>query len=719
MSYTGRKLNKYTWIPKSKTDLREYREVLKICHTIENENGYFSDKSLGKKMVELRAIVDRDNSAKSYVKKYDDKKIADQSYVSNARMLIRIFRWLGFVSKDYDSNENGKFYLTPEGEELLHFTGPYPAIIGEQNEMIKFQEAFASMRYHSVNDDTRYRNYYFRQRVFFNLIRFLKIFDYATHYELALSALVLKDESKNEIKSKRDKILECRSGGKNIRWLMEIYEMNCENKSTVTGIYDGPKVLLSFARQLGLVAEINLKDCDKNIIKMYKKMYKNSGVISEKSIKKINQITPLGEQFVNEYKNKNLLWYENLPSDKNLFSTFLILSKKGIEKSVASTLKINLKKIEHLFEENSGKLFLKKDVDFNLYRDIPYENRKQVIETIKSINPNFFKQKEKEIVMQKIFNPNEYPLKRCIDCHQGSCAYYRENMDALGGKDRFPTRVCPENLLTYNMDGELEINSNDCVGCGLCLINCNFDGLSINENNQVIKNKNTTDECLEVTIDDKEKITKKLEEKYLNHTISSLPPKIKKQDMPSLVKNFISKIDKPGKKWDKDKCYTYVRNVFKLFDVNAIYSGSGGMKTRSDVTIESPFIAVSEVKSPAESPINLKAVRQAFHAAIQAKTQLTMAIGLETHKGAIEEEEKFKEATGIGILLLEIKYLALLVYLNQFIQYTPDSLLRLIKNFGNHFKPENFIDYLNNEIKLCKNKITTEEIKKIVTDSFQ
>jgi len=50
------------------------------------------------------------------------------------------------------------------------------------------------------------------------------------------------------------------------------------------------------------------------------------------------------------------------------------------------------------------------------------------------------------------------------------------------------------------------------------------------------------------------------------------------------------------------------------------------MKTRSDVTIISPFIAVSEVKSPAESPINMKSVRQAVDAAVQMETKLTMAI---------------------------------------------------------------------------------------------
>jgi len=79
------------------------------------------------------------------------------------------------------------------------------------------------MRFQSVNDNPTYRNDYFNQRMFFNMIRFLDILDYASHYELALSSLVLKDESNDEIDDKLNRIHKCRIGEKNIRWLMNEY----------------------------------------------------------------------------------------------------------------------------------------------------------------------------------------------------------------------------------------------------------------------------------------------------------------------------------------------------------------------------------------------------------------------------------------------------------------------------------------------------------------
>ena len=76
MAYNGRKLNKYIWIPKSKTDLREYREFLKICNSLEKRDGFFNNKTIGTEMVNLRAIVDKDNTATLYIEKYKDKKLA-------------------------------------------------------------------------------------------------------------------------------------------------------------------------------------------------------------------------------------------------------------------------------------------------------------------------------------------------------------------------------------------------------------------------------------------------------------------------------------------------------------------------------------------------------------------------------------------------------------------------------------------------------------------
>ena len=50
------------------------------------------------------------------------------------------------------------------------------------------------------------------------------------------------------------------------------------------------------------------------------------------------------------------------------------------------------------------------------------------------------------------------------------------------------------------------------------------------------------------------------------------------------------------------------------------YTGSGGMLRRADVTIISPFVVGMEVKSPAESDIDVGAVRQAYDAKLEVRS---------------------------------------------------------------------------------------------------
>lgn len=189
--YTGRKLVEYTWIPKSKTYLREYREFLKICYDVEKRDGFFNDRTVGEEMVKRRAIVDRDNTSDSYIEKYETKTIGDQSYVSNARMMIRICRWLGWMTI---SEGKGKFNLTYYGINLTHFEGGFPNKIANLNEYDLVLKAFSKLKYYSVNDSPQYRNTKFKQRIFLNMIKILSEFDHCSHYELVVSAFVLKDE---------------------------------------------------------------------------------------------------------------------------------------------------------------------------------------------------------------------------------------------------------------------------------------------------------------------------------------------------------------------------------------------------------------------------------------------------------------------------------------------------------------------------------------------
>ena len=53
MVYTGKKHSNYIWIPKAKSDLKEYRDALRLCATLEAETGSFNDKTLGNRQVDL------------------------------------------------------------------------------------------------------------------------------------------------------------------------------------------------------------------------------------------------------------------------------------------------------------------------------------------------------------------------------------------------------------------------------------------------------------------------------------------------------------------------------------------------------------------------------------------------------------------------------------------------------------------------------------------
>lgn len=710
--YTGRKLNSYVWIPKSKTDLREFREIIKICYSLEQKTGYFSDKTLGAEMVSLRAIVDRDNTADSYIEKYQGKSIGNQSYTSNARMMLRILRWLGLVTKDYDPEKSGKFYLTPHGLKFVNFSGPFPSKYSNYDELKLYEEFFANLRFYSVNDDIRYRNYYFRQRFFYNMIKVLGELIFATHYELALSALVLRNDSDEEFSEKIGKIKECRYGKRNLRWLMHEYGLDCDNKSTLTGIYDGPKVLLSFAKQMGLVEEMSISDKtdeSKKVLEIYSSMYSSSGHVTSKSIKKYTRITPKGLEFIKKFNRGIHVWYDEIKNapEENA-ATIIVCCKNGfVELSKIRNLETLDKNLFHIDNE---RVVLNRRTNFDLYRDVPYEKRKRVIEVIQSMDENILKADvEAREVEGVLFLPRQIPEKRCLECSFQSCGMYRDKINAFGGRDRFASRVCPENIISFDETGILEIKESGCVGCGLCILNCSFDGIVYDENNVFHKANNTIDDPVQLGKESKKQKTLDLQKQF-----HDFKPKIDINDVPRLLDSFLKKINLPGKKWDKDKCYVYVRNVFKLFGVEAVYSGSGGMKTRSDITIESPFVAVSEVKSPAESPINMKAVRQAVDAAVQSETGLTMAIGIETHTGAIDQELKYRKTIKMGVLLLELQYLAFLVYVNEYFVFNPESLKFLISNYKGHFNEESLLDFLLKQ----KTSLSSEEIENLIKKSF-
>jgi len=713
--YTGRKLDEYTWIPKSKTYLREYREFLKICYDVQKRDGSFNDRTVGAEMVKRRAIVDRDNTAESYIEKYDSQTIGNQSYVSNARMMIRICRWLGWMTI---GDAKATFVLTPYGINLTSFEGAFPAKIADLDEYSFVEAAFAKMKFYSVNDSPQYRNPRFKQRIFLNMLKVLSLFDHCSHYELVVSAFILKDERNHkEYKKVIGRVKRLKDHKITIGKALAELNLDCNNKSSVTGVYDGPKVMLSFARQLGLVENIPVsKETSPEIYEEYSLMYKDSGHIKPHGIKFVSSLTDIGKDFVEKYSKRKIIWFDEL-DDKLNESTLLVYLNKSKKSLDVSKIGIELKDAianlskKDFIKKNGDYIKLSIETDFDLFQDVPFESRIYVIGILRKIDKEFLSSYNlivERMKLRELFvNKNNFKIGDCIYCAVPSCKIYSQMSNQYGASDRFADRVCPMDIIQVSEKGEIIIEEDKCINCMLCVGRCPFSALSINEGKLRLKK---SDNYLSIEYSQKIKETENLisQKGVVNN--------IQINTVAKIINLFESKISVPGHELKKDQFYVLVRNYFRGFGFEAAYSGSGGMKTRSDVTLLKPYIITSEVKSPAEGPINLKAVRQAFHAAVQQGTQLTLAIGDTTHKGAIEEEEKFRKvAPQVKICLLEIKYLFFLYLVRNILKISAEDINNLLMNNPGYFtkeKIEKFVKHKSAQINL-KEAVIKEIIKEL------
>jgi len=422
--YTGRKLIEYTWIPKSKTYLREYREFLKLCKDVQNKTSFFNDKLVGELMVKKKAIVDRDSTPDSYVEKYKEKSIGNQSYVSNARMLIRICRWLGWITK---IEGHAKFILTAYGENLTKFNGSFPSEIGEIKESELMEKAFAKLKFYNVNDSVQYRNPKFKQRIFLNMLRVLNEFDVCSHYELVVSAFVLKDErNEKDYKNVIDRVKRLKNVTITIGEALAECNLDCKLKSTVTGVYDGPKVMLSFARQFGFVENIPISSkLNPKMNELYKKMYRNSGYIKPHGAKFVSHITEKGRRFLKENYQNEVIWYDELTDKIKEAAILCILnhnSKKiklsdAIKSGFQNSIK-NLSK-QGIIKSKNDFLTLNILTDFDYYQDVPYEVRPYVLSVIKRLDENFldtFDTIEDVMETKELFISNSSEKDTCYNC---------------------------------------------------------------------------------------------------------------------------------------------------------------------------------------------------------------------------------------------------------------------------------------------------------------
>ena len=108
-----------------------------------------------------------------------------------------------------------------------------------------------------------------------------------------------------------DRLNRLRNGKINIVDAYRECNINPRIKPAVTGAYDGPKVLLSFCRSLGLLKEDNITEYNNGKLKdMYEKMFSTKSEISEPDV--VNTITQYGKKILKQNYSRRLVGFDEL-----------------------------------------------------------------------------------------------------------------------------------------------------------------------------------------------------------------------------------------------------------------------------------------------------------------------------------------------------------------------------------------------------------------------
>jgi ferredoxin len=706
--YTGKKHLNYIWIPKSKSDLKEYRDMLKLCKILQDQNGFFNDKTLGLLQVEKGAIFDGSLDVKDYIKKYKRKSIGNQSFVSNARMSMRMSRFFGWITRS--PKEKAKYMLTQRGWLITNFSGQFPSHFGKYNENEVMLQDILGMRFYCVNDEIKYQMKQFKQRIMFNILWLLDKFEYMHNYEIVVSALTLAKEEQPNIDKALDRINRLRNQKINIAEALRECGINPKDNSSLTGVYDGPKVLCSLLKQLNLVIPIDVSKLGDECFKYYKRIFTGSPLLNHPP-KNVFKITPLGKQSLKDKLKEIPVWYEDLPSPKEYIAAALILFRQKrltlqileelkVKKQVLSLLK-GYKLITESHELETGD---NGRLDFKIYRDIPPEDYKKVESVVKKY---FLGIVDTAISTKDVtFKPKRFDQKMlCIKCHPPRCAVYKDYVDTPNSLDYLASKLCPNDSIMRDSDsGNMVIDKNRCVSCLLCAVNCPVNAIEIKDVElfpEGIPSKHEDDYTVFTG-----NITALM--KINDAVIKKIPPRnLSGLNRVKLVNEFEKKISPLKQNWDQIEFYSWVRNCLRGLGIDAKYTGGKGMKTRSDVTIFSPFPVAIEVKSPAEGKVNGKAIRQTDDAAAQLfqkfkRKVYTCAIGQEISPEAIRkanEHKQYRESQGAKnfcIPIIPSKILLYIFLLKQEINFKTDEIELIFKDFHGELGAEELKRYLTN-----------------------
>ena len=319
------------------------------------------------------------------------------------------------------------------------------------------------------------------------------------------------------------------------------------------------------------------------------------------------------------------------------------------------------KKLEVETQIENGYLELQTSISFTLYQSIPSEFVIPVKNLVYQIipEPKIFKPHEIEL---KIFVPKNMPSSisyPCINCADAPCMEYSSQYGVFGSEDEFASRVCPDDLISIDSEQHISINSAKCTGCTLCMIRCPFN--SILPKNGVVSLQKFSKKDIGKIVDEKtlklnekRKKTEEIINKYKVKSSSSLF----NTDLCKILDNFDTKMLQEN--WNMEQYYPWVRNVLRELGLEAKYTGSPGKKKVADVTVVSPFFVGIEVKSPAESDVDIGAIRQAVDAKSETASTfeqkyeevLCAAIGQGIGKGAHRKATQIFSQTKVKIPII-------------------------------------------------------------------
>ncbi len=635
---TSRKYPNVMWFPRSKTDPQEIREVLKIALLVQetSEEKFFTDRSLGLEMVKRGMVNVVGMSPEEYIAAYKDMDIGDQSYVTNARMLMRVLRFYGLVTR-YSA---GKYRVTDLGRIYTQFAGVFPSTTDTESEEDMLLYSLANFSFYAVNDDPRHRDANFRVRTFLWLLKNLDI-EPQCIYQLIVTSFASKRESPKEIERVKSLLSSLSNETSDLTKEFARLGLNANDYSCVHNFYDSAKILVYLGGKLGLITKHNNASYGR-------KISGNGRHLKQAST--FYELTEKGKQFLEKYIDDRLLYFSEiceLFNEEQAFQAAFLLATLNFRRGSISVRSISknyladkIDDLEYLLntlkskldidvQVENDKLYLKSKLAFNFWQSIPPEvlagqNFKKLFESL--IMDIADENSEIELATEKIVAQTPIGEPRYIlngktldtptfDSEDGANEYVSYiGFDAIyGGQDRFASRVSPTHTLTA-------------VG-NKVLVNNELDTLDLIA--AIRHSGEKTSEFIQANLGE-------------------------------LIENFIAKSDI----WEKDQHYTWVRNAFRLLGAEAIYSGSSGMLQRSDVSVSKPFIAGIEVKSPREGrgTLNTKAIRQANEAKMQVAAMhresgdmvtVALAIGRRASPEAIRTQELFKNAGQPVLLVLD------------------------------------------------------------------